>query len=575
MAVASAASLAAFFGYFFFPRSLVHYRRPSGGGREPRASSAGFALVAAEWGVEFEHQQLAVLPDIAHITGSGVTLADFDGNGWTDVYLLNSTPQGAGAHRHCALYLNGGGGRFTSVPDAGGADPGGLNMGAVCADYDNDGDLDLYVTRIGPDLLFRNDGTGHFEDVTAKAGIDNPRWGTSAAWADYDRDGDLDLFVANYVAYHPDHLSTAPARAGDRTDLAAFNPYVFPSQADVLLRNEGDGTFTDVTAEVGINDTDGKGLGVAFTDLNDDGWPDIYVVNDVSRNALYGNEGGGRFVEKGLPAGVDDVRGGMGIAVGDYDLDGYLDIFSTHWQNELNVLYRNFGPPLSGPVGVAPPSAGSSPGQTGGFELSFDDVTMRAHLSSTSRGLTGWGTVFFDADQDGDLDLYITNGYTSPESPDMGKPSTCVPQPDRLLINESGRFANRSAELLGGVAMSAGRGLAAADLDGDGDLDLVRTANNGQTIVLENRYAAGHWLIVKPAATLVVGCRVRVTSGGREQLRVIQAGTSFLSCEPPEAHFGLGTSTVAARVEVIWPDGRQRVWRNVPADQRFVAEPMP
>ena len=572
MAGASAASLAAFFGYFFFPRSLIR-PLPVGTIDPPTERSlGGFMPVSAEWGIQFYHQGLAELRDISHIIGSGVALGDFDGDGRTDIYLVNATPEPTSAHRPCLLYLNRGRGGFVAVPDAGGANPDGLNMGAACADYDNDGDLDLYVTRIGPDRLFRNDGTGHFEDVTEAAGIDTRRWGTSAAFADYDRDGDLDIFVANYVAFDQDHLPTEATRAFDRDELAAFNPYLFDGQADVLLHNEGDGTFTDVTSEAGINDEDGKGLAVAFTDLNADGWPDIYVVNDVSPNALYVNEGGGRFVERGVPAGVADPRGGMGLTVGDYDLDGYLDLFSTHWQDEANVLYRNLGPLVSGPVGVAPPAAISAPEAPGGYDLLFTDVTAGAGLSGAGIGLTGWGTVFFDADHDGDLDLYITNGYTSPG---MDTSGACVPQPDRLLINESGRFVDRSAELLRDIPVSAGRGLAAADLDGDGDLDLVRMANNGSAVVLENWYARGHWLIVRPAGSMVVGCRVRVTSGGREQLRVIQAGTSFLSCEPPEAHFGLATSITAARVEVTWPDGRQRVWRNVPADQWFVAEPMP
>ncbi len=571
MAAASAASLAAFFGYFFFPRSWFEGPPPGGSEREGEVFLVGFMPVATEWGIQFYHQGLAELPDISHITGSGVALGDLDGDGRNDIYLVNSTPEATETQRPCMLYLNRGRGGFAAVPNAGGANPAGLNMGAVCADYDNDGDLDLYVTRIGPDRLFRNDGRAHFEDVTASAGIDNRRWSTGAAFADYDRDGDLDLFVANYVVFDPEHLPAEAATALVRDELAAFNPHLFPSEPDLLLRNEGDGTFSDVTGQAGIVDETGKGLAAVFTDLNDDGWADIYVVNDVSPNALYVNQGG-RFAEKGVAAGVADPRGGMGIAVGDYDLDGYLDLFSTHRQDDLNVLYRNLGPPVNGRIDRGRPPDSSSPQETGSFDLRFDDATVAAALGRTGLGLTGWGTVFFDADHDGDLDLYITNGYTSPGT---GKPGTCEPQPDRLLINVSGRFVDRSIELLRGVPVSTGRGLAAADLDGDGDLDLVRTANNGAAAVLENWCAQGHWLIVRPLGTLVVGCRVSVTSRGRQQLRVIQAGTSFLSCQPPEAHFGLGTSTIVSRLEVTWPDGRRRVWRDVSGDQRFVAEPMP
>ena len=200
----------------------------------------------------------------------------------------------------------------------------------------------------------------------------------------------------------------------------------------------------------------------------------------------------------------------------------------------------------------------------------FDDVTAAVGLGRSSRGLTGWGTTFFDADNDGDLDLYCTNGYTSPV-PD--RPGTCVPQPDRLLINERGRFTDESFEMLQAVTPSAGRGLVAADLDRDGDLDLVRTANNGEVTVLENRLASGHWLVVRPAGAAVVGARVVVTCGGREQIRVVRAGVSYLSSEPREVHFGLGSATVVPRLEVTWPDGTTRIWRNVPADERFVAEP--
>lgn len=563
MAGLSLASVIAFFGYFFLiPTSVDRIGQGVPGPRGQDTPSEGFVPANVLWGIAFHHQELAELPDIGHVTGAGVAISDFNGDGRLDVYLPNSTSGAASRHRPCGLYLARADGGFEVVPEAGGADPGGLNMGAYAVDYDGDGDMDLFITRLGPDLLFENDGSARFHNATARSGIDNRRWSTGAAWADYDRDGDLDLYIVNYLAFDPDDLPTEVTRALDREEEAKFNPYLFDGVADVLFRNNGDGTFTEVTSELGITETEGKGLSVAFVDLNADDWPDLYVTNDVSPNTLYVNQQGSVFVDRGVAAGVADPRAGMSVSVGDYDLDGHFDLFCTHWQDQVNVLYRN-----AGSLSFSGLAARDAEDQ--GYPLVFDDVTEMAGLSRCGLGLTGWGALMFDADHDGDLDLYITNGYTSPDHADRG---TCVPQPDRLLINENGRFVDRSLDLLSRVPPGAGRGLAAGDLDGDGDLDLVRTNNNGPALVLENRLADGHWLIVRPAGPVVVGCRISLISGGRQQVRIIQGGMSFLSSGPAEAHFGLGAYDVVASLEVIWPDGHRRVWRNVRADQRFTAE---
>ncbi len=507
-------------------------------------------------GIHFQHLKQDVLEDIAQITGSGVCVADFTGDDFPDVLLLDGTLDAEEAIIHCGLFLNDGSGTFERAPDDGHLKCDGLNMGAVAGDFDNDRDLDVYITRLGSDRLYRNDGAGAFEDITATSGIANPDWGTGAAWADYDRDGHLDLFVANYVDFHPRYIPDSHVTSSDRLEPAAFNPYVFPSAADRLFHNNGDGTFTEVTRVSGISDTEGKGLGVVFLDLNGDAWPDLYTVNDVSSNQLFLNQQDGTFVEAASSAGVADPRGGMGASIGDLDGDGRWEIFSTHWQDELNVLYHFVRT-------MDTPQQSTSP-----IPL-YQDVTVERGLARQGYGygFTGWGTVFFDADHDGDLDLYWTNGYTSPGEAD---PGSCVRQPDRFMLFEKGRYVSGSHRLAN-VPAGAGRGLVAADLDRDGDLDLIRTNNNGPVVVIENQMARGHWFVVRPVDGVVPGCRVRITTEAGPQYRVILAGDSFMSCSPPEAHFGVGAHGRIDEVEVIWPDGTRRTWQDVPANQRLMA----
>jgi hypothetical protein len=314
------------------------------------------------------------------------------------------------------------------------------------------------------------------------------------------------------------------------------------------LRNNGDGTFSDVTQTAGVVDNGGKGLGVAFADLSNDGLPDLVIVNDVSPNAFLVNIGGGKFADRSLVSGLADPRSGMGIAVGDYDHDGWFDLFSTHWQDESNVLFRNLG----GTVAA-------------GGTLLFEDVTPVVGLALPSIGFTGWGTCWADFDQDGDLDLLVVNGYTSPAPTE---PRQCIGQPAMLFMNSDGRFTNQSDRYgLAGLSTWAARGAAAADLDDDGDLDVVVTTNNGPARLLENRMATGHWLKVRPEGAQPVGTVVRVVAAGRPQQRILLAGTSYLCSEPPIAHFGLGDTTRVEQVELRWPDGTTKRLREVAVDQ--------
>ncbi|HEY3244124.1 MAG TPA: CRTAC1 family protein [Phycisphaerae bacterium] len=560
MSTITGIALVVMLGYFFLPLPSVGLplgtedaavaRRAAAPGPDSFKSTQtrGFVDVTESSGLDARHQSADVLTDIRQVTGAGVCLADFDGDGRIDIFLVASVRASAPAESAVdLLYLNLGGMHFSATPLNRPYAAGEFGMGCVAGDYDGDGDQDVFVTALGPNRLYRNDGRGHFEEVAAAAGVADPRWSTAAALADYDRDGDLDLYVANYLRFEPASIPARVAPAYDRDEPPAFSPYVFRYEPDALFRNNGDGTFTEVTEAAGIVDNGGKGLGVAFADVSNDGWPDLIVVNDVSPNTFLPNTGAGTFVDRSVVSGLADPRSGMGISVGDYDQDGWFDLFLTHWQDESNVLFRNLGGTL--PASETP---------------LFEDVTQAAGLALPSIGSTGWGTCWADFDHDGDLDLLVVNGYTSPAPRD---PRQCIGQAAMLFINTGGRFTNQAERHgLGGLSQWAARGAATADLDDDGDLDIVITTNNGPARLLENRMATGHWLKVQPDGQ-AVGALVRIVAARRMQQRLLLAGTSYMSSEPLIAHFGVGDATRIERVEVRWPDGTTRTLRDVRVDQ--------
>jgi hypothetical protein len=507
-----------------------------------------FSDVTKAAGIGFRHQAL----ERADAIQAGAAFLDFDGDGRPDIFLTNA----GGAN---ALYRNNGDGTFTDVAAAAGvADPDGVSIGVACADYDNDGRCDLLVTRFGGGLkLYRNNGDGTFSDVTAAAGLATPGGhAASAAWADFDGDGHLDLYVTYWLDSVPPGLTDLT-----RTDGELKVEYAARSRGHRLYRNNGDGTFAEVSRYLG-QPPPSPGLAVGFVDYDDDGRPDLYVVNDMGRfvqpNKLFHNDGptpngGWSFSEVGQRAGVDAVLFGMGVAFGDYDGDGRLDVYATNMGS--NVLFHNRG------------------------NGTFEPTTNRAGVGrGTIRGedSVGWGTAFFDFDNDGHLDLYFTAGVVYPMPPVNG---VAVPdQPNAMFHNRGDGTFRDVSKLTRTDSTGCGRGLAVADFDGDGFLDVL-VANYGQAPVLyRNGGNANRWLGVRLIGTRSnrdgIGARLTLTAGGRSQVREVASGTSFLSQHSLVAHFGLGPLERAESLEVRWPSGAVQRLTDLAANRLItVTEP--
>jgi len=511
----------------------------------------------------------AGLADVVHVHGGtgrkyyietvppGVCFLDYDRDGWQDLYFVQSGPL-PGAPRpagtpHSRLFRNKGDGTFIDVTDkAGVADASGYGNGCTVGDYDNDGDEDLYVTNFGPSILYRNNGDGTFTDVTQEAGVKNGLYATSAAWADYDNDGRLDLFVANYVDFTMDDEKFC---GNARTMRRSYcHPDAYGGLPDVLYHNEGNGKFKEVARASGIWDPDGKGLGVVWFDYDADGDQDLYVANDATINTLYRNDGNGRFTDITLLAGVccsedGKPQSGMGTDAGDLDGDGWQDLFVTNLSNETNEFYRNLG---------------------GKGLFSID--TYPAGLGEVSLLMTGWGTDMFDYDNDGDLDIVVTNGHPMD---DIALDSDIITYAQRPFLFENdghGKFADagRAHGAYFGTP-AVGRGLATADYDNDGDLDFVVAANNGHAKLLRNDggAAAGRFITLRLEGTRcnrdAIGARVTVRAGGRTQVQEVRSASSYLSQNDMRLHFGLGAATQVDSIEIRWPEKVKKVEKVGPA----------
>ena len=528
-----------------------------------KALPVQFVDVAAESGIDMtvvsgsEDQMYIVEGSLG-----GSAFFDHDNDGDADLYVTNGsrfsgfTPR---QHPYNRLYRNVGEGQFTDVTSETAVGDTSWSLGCVAADYDNDGYTDLYVTNFGANKLYGNLGTGSFADVTAVAGVGDGGYGTGGAFGDFDRDGDVDLYVSNYIDFSLDYESTIPC-VWKTVDIMCGPRGLLP-QKDVFYRNEGDGTFTDATSAVGMGDKEFYGYGAVFADFNEDGWPDVFVADDMSPNQLFVNQGDGTFAEEGLVASVGfngdgAEQGCMGVGVGDYDNDGHLDIFVTNFEGEHNTLYRNEG---------------------NGF---FLDVSFVSRLAASGNPEVGWGTALFDFDNDGDKDIYAANGHTYPQA-DLPHTNASYAQLNFLFENlGNGTYADVSAQAGPGLAIEkVSRGASFADYDDDGDVDLFVVNLNAAPDLLRNDSDSGNsYLLVETVGTVSnrngIGTRIEVEAAALRQVNEVRSGGSYLSHDDLRVHFGLGQASKVDRVTLRWPSGIVQVLKEVAVNQVLrVTEP--
>ena len=501
---------------------------------------------------------------IIETTGTGVAIFDYDNDGWPDIFIVNGTtldPLAGEKPPTNHLYRNNHDGTFTDVTEKAGLVHTGWGQGVCVGDYDNDGNEDLYVTYYGKNVLYHNNGDGTFSNVSEKAGVagTGKAWGTGCAFVDYDRDGKLDLFVSTYVDFD---LKTAPA-PGDRASCmwkgvaVMCGPRGLPWSKNILYHNRGDGTFEDVTSKAKIDQTTGHyAFSVSTFDYDDDGWPDIYVACDSTPSILYHNNHDGTFTDTAVIAGAafnedGKEQAGMGSTIGDYNGDGKLDIFKTNFSDDTSTLYRNNG------------------------DGTFDDVTFAAGLGLHTQYL-GWGTMFFDFDNDGWPDLLLVNGHVYPEV-DKQHLGSDYEEPRILYHNDGhGKFVDISADAGPGItAKSSSRGLAIGDLWNDGRLSAVVSNMNAAPSLLANQVKTpNHWVAIRTVGTKSnrdgTGAKIWVHAGGRTLVDEVRSGSSYDSQNDMRVHFGLGGATKIDSVEIRWPSGLRERFEGLAVDKVHV-----
>ncbi len=497
---------------------------------------------------------------IIETTGNGVAIFDYDGDGWNDIFIANGTTLDRKHDAPPQLYHNDGHGHFTDVAKQAGFQAEGWAQSVCAGDYDNDGHPDLFVTYYGHNRLYRNLGNGKFDDATArvKLPVSGTRYGSGCSFFDYDRDGRLDLVVSNYVDFDVARVPK-PGQADQCIwkGLAVLcGPHGLPLARNILYHANADGTFTDVSEKAGmLTGTGSYGLSIATADFDNDGWPDIYIACDQTPSLLFHNNHDGTFQEQGAAAGVafnfdGNLQSGMGVAVADYDGNGFLDIAKTNFSGDLTSLYNN---------------------EDGKF---FSDLSLQAGLKA--RQFLGWGAAFLDADEDGWKDLVIANGHVYPEV-DKSPVGDKYLQPTIFYHNlGNGRFQDLTAEA--GSAFSAlrpARGLAVGDIDGDGRQEIVIVNMNQHPTLMKNTGARQHSLVVEVEGTKSnrsgIGARVAIDAGQRRRIDEIMSGGSYYSQNELAAYFGLGSVETVERLQIRWPSGLEQTWMNPGVNRRVRA----
>ncbi len=527
-----------------------------------------FVDAGEQAGIVFQHFYGRRTTQLPEDMGSGAAWGDYDQDGWIDLFVANqagpltmTAAEKKASPAHCALYHNNGDGTFDEVSAQAGVDFRGWAMGAAWGDTDNDGWPDLVVSAYGENRYYNNNGDGTFTDMSARSGLGGrPGFWTGVSWGDFNRDGFLDLYVNGYVHYaylDPDALSKQYA-VEIPTNL---NPSSFKASSNLLYRNNGDGTFTEMAATAGVESRQGRSLSSTWCDFDDDGWLDLYVANDVSDNVFYRNLGDGTFEEISHASWVADYRGAMGIAVGDWDGDQDLDMFITHWIAQENALYTNL---LSQFAAMDLPSTKG---------IRFMDEADRFGLGQIALDYIGWGTSFFDYNNDGRLDLFVANGSTFQQK---DRPWRLVPMPNQLFWNRGADHGFYDVSSVSGDPFRqqhGSRGAAFADYDNDGDLDIFVVNNGGPGVLMRNDTdQAHHWLQVALEGVVsnrsAIGAKVRLVVGSRVHIRPVGAQSSYCSQNSLIEHFGLGLRSVADTLEITWPTGDRQVFYNLAANQR-------